>query len=98
MVSVDRPGQLLDPEHASVSGSSFPSKGQSQYPSLIQSAGMTRTSLFQPLAQDKSAGDANAVYEVTRLKMRNHCFISTFSLAFSSANTILQVYKGISKV
>ena len=34
------PGQERDPLHAFVSGSSFPSNGQSQYPSLIHSFGM----------------------------------------------------------
>ena len=34
------PGQERDPLHAFVSGSSFPSNGQSQYPSFIHSFGM----------------------------------------------------------
>ena len=37
-----------DPEHASVPGSSFPSRGQSQYPSFTAEGGISRSLLESP--------------------------------------------------
>jgi hypothetical protein len=61
------PGHDCDPEQASVSGSSAPSSGQSQYPSFTQSAGMScMTPAVHPEAHFNAATKENeVVVEVT---------------------------------
>ena len=70
------PGQDCDPEQASVSGSSAPSSGQSQYPSLIQSFGISCISpAFHPVAHFRAVTD-----EVVKVMTRRHRDSSTLVL------------------
>lgn len=52
------PGQPCDPEQASVPGSSAPSRGQSQYPSLSHSSGISTTCEPKPVAHWSADDDA----------------------------------------
>jgi hypothetical protein len=72
------PGHELEPEHACVSGSSFPSKGQSQYPSLIHSEGMTCTSSLQPVPHSNVWAGA-ALATSNRMAKNRDIIISPFN-------------------
>ena len=62
--NVDMPDHppIDEPEHASVSGSSSPSYGQSQYSSFIHSAGIVFSALPQPWRHLMTSSSADALH------------------------------------